>query len=496
MKPKGVKILLGILLAAALVVRVYRLDSLLGFWYDQGRDALVIWDFINNGKLSLLGPTTGIEGVFRGPWYYWLITPFYYLGNGNPVWPAVFIVLTTVFALYLLYLIGTKIGGKTVGFLSVFMGAFSYFLISSSRWLSNPTPMYVISMLFVYSLLLVLEKKKWGWVAAFFMAGMAMQFGSATEILYFLGIGGFMVYLFIIDRKKLPSPRIIILSGLTLLVTFLPQIVFDFRHQGILRGAVFKYLFEEAGSNMSFIEIVKLRLPLYYDVIFSKFFPSMLKIKALFGLLVAALTIKNFKGLLNNQKLALVAILAVSPFLGMLFLHRSWQPVYDYYFTGYYLIFILFFASVLGHAAKNIWGKALLIVFLLLFLADNLPGINALISAGVDGPTTVALGNQKQALNWIYEDADGKKFNVDVYVPPVIPYAYDYLFLWQGTLRCGESLCGLEKEKQIDLLYTLFEVDPPRPERLEAWLKRQAGIGRVLEAESFGGITVQRRQRL
>ena len=55
MKPKGVKLLLGILLFAALIVRLYRLDELLGFWYDQGRDALVIWDFIHKGKLFLVG---------------------------------------------------------------------------------------------------------------------------------------------------------------------------------------------------------------------------------------------------------------------------------------------------------------------------------------------------------------------------------------------------------------------------------------------------------
>src|SRR3989304_7653042 len=128
MKPKGVKLLLGILLFAALIVRLYRLDSLLGFWYDQGRDALVIWDFIHNGKLFLVGPITGIEGIFRGPWYSWLITPFYFLGGGDPVWPAVFLVLTSVFALYILYKVGSEIGGKAVALLSVFIASFSYYL--------------------------------------------------------------------------------------------------------------------------------------------------------------------------------------------------------------------------------------------------------------------------------------------------------------------------------------------------------------------------------
>jgi len=93
-----------LILSLAFFLRVYRIDQLLGFYYDQGRDALVIWDLIHNGKFFLIGPTTGIEGVFRGPFYYYLITPFYWLGNGNPVWPSVFLSLTTVFASFLLYL--------------------------------------------------------------------------------------------------------------------------------------------------------------------------------------------------------------------------------------------------------------------------------------------------------------------------------------------------------------------------------------------------------
>jgi hypothetical protein len=50
--------------------------------------------------------------------------------------------------------------------------------------------------------------------------------------------------------------------------------------------------------------------------------------------------------------------------------------------------------------------------------------------------------------------------------------------------------------ERVPLLYTLYEEDPPHPERLEAWLARQKGIGIVEEEESFGGITVQRRKRI
>ena len=491
-------LILTAILLAAFYIRVYRIDQLLGFYFDQGRDAKVIWDLWHQGKFFLIGPTTGIEGVFRGPWYYWLIAPFYLLGRGNPVWPSVFLSATTVAAIFLSYKIAQKVAGKWAGILAAVIGSFSLYLVFASRWLANPTPMLLISMVFVYSLFGVLEGKRLNWILAVFMAGMAMQFGSAAEIFYFLGLAVFVIYLFFVDRKKLPDLKTILLSGVALGITFAPQVLFDLRHQGILRGTVSKFLFQEGSFKLSFWEMAKIRFPFYYDVFFSKLFATSIKARGVFALILAVLTIFNFKTILKDKKLVLLLILLLSPVFGMLFFQGNYGNVYDYYFTGYYLIFVVFFAAVLGLFSKSIWGKAIIVGFLFFFLKDNLTPLKNYIVSGVDGPTTIALGNQKEVIDWIFKDAAqmGQKFNVDVYVPPVIPHAYDYLFLWQETLRCGGSRCGQELSEKVPLLYTLYEVDPPHPERLEAWLKRQATIGKIIDGEKFGGITVQRRQRL
>ena len=102
-------------------------------------------------------------------------------------------------------------------------------------------------------------------------------------------------------------------------------------------------------------------------------------------------------------------------------------------------------------------------------------------------PTAIVLAGQIKAIDWIYSDAGAREFNVDVYVPPVIPHSYDYLFKWLPN--------NYKVESQVPLPYTLYEIDPPHPERLKAWLDRQKGIGRVIKEEKFGGITVQERER-
>jgi len=112
------------------------------------------------------------------------------------------------------------------------------------------------------------------------------------------------------------------------------------------------------------------------------------------------------------------------------------------------------------------------------------------LGSGTDGPTTIAFAAQKQAVNWILADTSGYSYNVDVYVPPVIPYAYDYLFTWMGTLANH-----LPDSNMQFRLYLLYEQDPPHPERLGAWMTRQAGYASVESSATFGGITVERRLR-
>lgn len=483
---------LFILTVVFVFIRTFRLSDLLGFYYDQGRDALVIWRFLHEGDLFLIGPTTGIEGIYRGPWYYFLILPFYLFGKGDPVWPATFLGLLSTAALLLLYFLGFKTGGRFVGFLAFLIGGFSYYLVLASRWLSNPTPMLAISMLLVLGMFLVMEGKRWGWVLIALMLGMAMQFGSAVEVFYFPAILIFAIW----QRRHLPSLKIFLVSLFVLFLAFVPQIIFDIRHQGVLSSAIARFLFEQESFKVSFWEVFQQRLNLYYSVFFIKLFPSSSIFWKLFLFVLIVSAVVNFQEIIKNQRFMAVLLLFFSALIGMLFFQGNNNTVYDYYFTGYYLIFVLIFATLLTYLVKKTRGEILIAVFLILFLQENIVLIRNYLTSQPTGPTHITLGNELEAVNWVFKDAGGQEFNVDVYVPPVIPYAYNYLFLWQGTKRCGVNLCGLVQDRKINLLYTLYEVDPPHPERLEAWLKRQEGIGLVEKQVSFGGITVQRRRRL
>ncbi len=491
-KIKGAQIynfLLVLVLGVAAFLRFFRLSDLLGFWYDQGRDALVIWDMVYQGKFTLIGPMMGFTGIFRGAWYYWMIAPFYWLGHGNPIYPSVFLILTSIVAILLLYKLGHEMEGSKTGLLAAFIASVSGYIIGASRWLSDPTPTLLVSVVLVWSLFKFSKGSRWALPLSGFLAGMALQFSAATEIFYVPAII-LIVFLF---RKKLKIRLTnLLLTGAAFVIPFVPQLLFEVRHPGVQSSALLNFLFHEKTFTYAFWEIIKTRIPFDYNMIASKFWINGGMFFAPFFGIFLVLLILNWKKLWQSDKFKIIFILALAPLIGTLFFVSNLGGVYEYYFTGYYLIWILLFSYVYMTAFKSKLVKVTLAVFMAFLLFFNIKDFRESYFKPLSDPKIIAFKNQISAVDWVYENASERPFNVDEYVPPVIPYAYQYLFLWRGeTVHKTQPLT-----KNVDLLYTLYEVDPNHPERLQAWLDRQKGIGKVLKEETFGGITVQERERI
>jgi len=507
---KFIYLLLLITFLGGLFVRVYRTGQILGFYYDQGRDAIRIWELWHNFDVFLIGPTTGIAGVYRGPFYYYLIAPFYLISGGNPLLPSYFLALLSMIAVLVLYALGTKIADRATGLFVAILASFSFYIMVASRWLSNPTPMLLLSVLLVWNLFFIHDnnlkkpistsKKNlvYGWSLLGMIAGLSLfHFGSSGEFFYFPAIAVFAIWQVARNKKgfkgfrEVISFKSIIFSLGALLFTASPLILFDYLKGHILSQNLHTFLFEQESFKSDFKTVFAERMDFYYSVFTSKIFHWIRRRGEILLIGVGVSFLAFIPKFLRNDYIKIVMLLLFSPIVGLLFFQGNFGNIYDYYMTGYYLIFILLFGVVLGSLWRYKLGKLFVLYFFFVFLTWNGMISRYHIIAGVDGENTIAFGNQKQAIEWIYEDAEGKPFNVDVYVPPVIPHAYDYLFTWYGSLDEYYP----PSNENLQLLYTLYEVDPPHPERLDLWLSRQQGIGSVEETVHFGGITVQRRVR-
>jgi len=68
-----------------LFLRLYKLDTRLPFGWEQERDAFFVRDILR-GKLTLIGPrVVGPGGFFLPPYFFYLLSPFYFLFKLNPL---------------------------------------------------------------------------------------------------------------------------------------------------------------------------------------------------------------------------------------------------------------------------------------------------------------------------------------------------------------------------------------------------------------------------
>lgn len=478
-------LLILIILLLAFILRIYRIAEILDFHYDQGRDAMVMWNLWHNHKLFLIGPVTGLEGIFLGPFYYYLIAPFYLIGGGNPAIPSIFLSLLTVVGLYFIYKSGELIGDRLLGLITLVIGSFSSYIVLSSRWLSNPTPILLTSSIIFYILVKITKEnnvQKYLWYIVYLLVGISMHFESASAAFYMP-----VLLIFTIWQRKKINLITFLTSGFILFMTFTPQLIFNFKHDNLLVKNIFTELPKQEKNNSPVLRILSDRFKLFWEMYSSKLFHENNKMSvifssfSLFGLLIF------YKSKKNARFVKLFAIFLAIPFILYTIYRGNHGFLYDYYFTGYYLIIVLFFSIGLWSFSKIKIGKYVLYSFIIIFLINNIGYLNRKLTVGINDGNDIFLGNQLEAIAWIYQDARDSEFNVDVYVPPVIPHSYDYLFVYMGDKR---------STKMVSSLYTLYEIDPPHPERLEAWLNRQKGIGKVLYEQKFGGIVVQKRERI
>ncbi|MFZ3302021.1 MAG: hypothetical protein WA152_04890, partial [Microgenomates group bacterium] len=311
--------------------------------------------------------------------------------------------------------------------------------------------------------------------------GMGLNFGAATEI-YLIPA---LIFILFLKRKYIPNIKNVMFSVAAFIFTFLPQIVFEIRHKGVMLKAFYNFIFNEKTFTFNFVEILSGRIERYYDLFASKIWSGNSQLFLPFFVVFLVFLVLRFRKYWKDDKFKVLFITFISPFVGTLFFVSNLGGFYDYYFTAFYFVFILMFSYVLNDIFNLKIGKVVTVLFFVIFFVQNYKSFEY-YKTPLNDPEIIALKNQVDSINWIKNSAT-EEFNVDVYVPPVVPYAYDYLFKWQ---ELGRS------DSNTKLLYTLYEVDPPHPERLDAWLKRQKGIGTVVEEKNFGGIVIQKRYRI
>ena len=432
------KIIFFVIFTLTLIIRLEAIDGgNIPFTTDQGRDMVDIRNIVVTHKPRLIGPTTSINGVYLGPfWYYFNLPPFI-ISQGNPaallVWQIIFYQLAGL-ASYLLI-------KKHLPILAIFIAVF--FLImplgfNTSRYSWNANAMPIFTALFLLTLFLVQEKpSQWRLILLGLTAGLATQIEAALGILFFP-----FAFLFLLTQTRNLKKHL--WHGLGFAITLLPQAVFETRHGFPLS----KVLLAEIGGKSSLLG-AKLTLAERLSDRYQSFHQllqqtSHLPVKFLFPLffLTLGLTlVLLIKHQLQKQLTRFFLInLSFIIFVSLFFLLFP-SALKSWYLLGLSvpLVFIYCLSLAATYSVKFPVAKVMVILVVLSSLVYTaIAQVDYLkVASQMSSANKSSLKNSISAIDWVYQHADGQGFKAYSYLPSIYDYPYQYLFWWYGKQKYG-----------------------------------------------------------
>jgi len=442
------------------------------FTYDVGRDLLVVRKMFTEHHLTLLGPTTGIEGIFYGPWWYYLLAFPYLIFSGNPTGIAVFIGLLGLTAVLLAYIFGKLLWpkDKNAPFILAAVCGISQVMVSSSNQIWSPN---LIPFLMIIWLILLAKQK---YLPLGLITGLILEsevaFGTFFLIAQIVALMG--VY-----RKIRWS------YFLGLAIIFSPRLIFDLRHDFLVTKNILKLIQQppvSAGFNLwhSLAEKFIALQGTWNNTLANGNFVA----GSTLFIFVLIILIKYYRRLSKTEQQLLTTTLVVC-FLIYLFFSFWPGDFWWYYLAGLPVIFIFWLA--LSIRVSGYYGLA---VIYLLFLLQPIKLITSL-GEKWEGNAAVYRNSKRTAVS-ILDQADGQPFNLLVYTPPVIPHTYNYLFSWLSDTHYS----NLPQQENQPLIFVILEPDYEHPERLADWLQIHQFDGKIVEERIMPGqIIVQKRIR-
>jgi GT2 family glycosyltransferase len=433
-----------LILAASLFINLYKIDSLMMFYGDFGRDLLAARDMLLTGRIPLLGIPSSVVWLHQGPLSIYLISIALFIGKFNPVAPAILYAVMGVGSTFLIYILGNRLFNEKVALLAAAFYATSPIIVMNAREPYHTAPIPFFSLLFFLVFWSVLKGRYSLVLLLFFLLGLLLQLELSNAVL-FVVVGILWWY------YKLPVSRsLMIRAAIGFALGIFPFILHDITNRFVQTGGLFLWIINrirlffglttsgnattpEAGNALVTMwgELVRIIYPLS---------PILVGVILLAGMTIVFLKRRE---LLQRQKqsgfLLIVVWLAV-PIIGYTIHAKPGSA----YFPLLYPAVIMLVSYTGWVAAKRI---PVIVAFALILMVFN--GYYLLINryflatpASSSVPTLygysygISLEVQQDVVDFIIRDANGRQFAIKGggflrdFATSVDNYKY--LALWKG----------------------------------------------------------------
>lgn len=419
-----IKILAVILiLLLGLFLRLYKIDQAFPFDHDQEFVANSAYNFFVNRQLTLIGQELSFGGFFLGPLHNWISFIPYGLCNLVPDCVPYFYITIGVLTIAVLFLVIKKIFDLKTALVATVIYAISAVSIGFERGPSSNFFLFLSSIGLLFSTYQFFKGKSKYLIIGAFIAGLATV--NFNPVFIFSSLAFFASSL-LAKNKQL---KIYLFAILAFLTSYLPLVIFNFRHESILARSLNKFVAQNAADSGVIEKLVYLVksviIPFYSNYLFQSTLPIFV------AFTVVAITF-GFYYLFKIREKSLL-FLPIWMFIVLLGFTFYKGPIQDYYFTQTLLPLIILVSIF---ATRNL---IFLIIFLLLFLFTN-------FRVAQNYSTIINYQIKKQAINYIISDTQDESFNVYFDLPMGFNTGYSYLFKAKGKLpqEGGENLYIVE----------------------------------------------------
>jgi hypothetical protein len=466
------------------------------FGFDQGRDYLAAYNIVENHKPTLIGAeigagSAGLSNIFHGPGYYYLIALIYVLFRTDPYGGIVLMFLFGFCALLLSYVTVKKMFGQIAACITLFLVGVSPLIAPQSRfiWNSHPTSFFIV--LVFYFVYCISKKPRLYAPLAIFVAGLIYHFELAIAVPLVIAVCLSLPVIY-----KIKDLRVYVYSFIALIIAFSPAILFEMRHGWMAVQTLWHYvIFGSSGSTgISLVRIAD-HVQSYINNAKDSFITEggvlplwtykMLCVSLFLSLLIFSRTVKN--GEKRNFFSFLFLTLCLS-YIVLLFLNNA---VWNYYLIHAHFVYMYVFAYIAATSVTKKWLTIVFGMFLISMLISSYKRITLNWQHDfTDFGGVEKIKGKRQALDYIYHNANGQEFSVFTFMAPVYTYPYDYLFKTYGRDTYG-YVPGNEKK---GLVYLLIEPDASKPWTYKGWLETVIVGGDIISTTTLPtGHIVQKR---
>ncbi len=396
------------------------------YTYDQGRDFLKAAEIIKTKRPTFIGPTTGVEGLFHGAWWYYFLATIFLFSGGAPsgFYLAVFIAHLAAVVMFAVFLKDKF--GPTISLLFLLIVTGSSYFIQLSFFPSNNTLTPAAVLLYLYSLTMILKRRKG--VKFLFLLGLSLGFIFETEVSFgLLFIPVFVISCLISRQLRLLAGKInnilYFLAGLA--IPFIPRFLFEIKNRFLQSKTIITFLVHPTATNpVSLKGAFFDRLSLFTNY-FKQIFNSP-PLAFLFVIIFIVGFLITIKSKVKDSNIFHILIAQVV-LLFLISLLQMKNFFWANYFEGiqYLFLFIVLMSFKFTEKIKSFkFPKSILIIALAsLLLFDFTKSISAKAA-----PPLIGLRANIFAVKKLYLQTGNSDFCVRIYTPPVIPYTYNYLF--------------------------------------------------------------------